>query len=529
METHDTAGHIKHLAEIVGQVGEGVAVATLDGTIVYVNEMWAQMHESRPEELIGVHLSVFHSPRQMLEDVEPFNQIVLETGRYQGEVGHITRTGREFPTVMTTTVLNNNEGIPVELVAVARDITEFKKTQNSLETRGRYLSCLADISALMIETKDVLLFLPEVMRLLGETAGVSRTYIFTNEILGNGDLVCSRVAGWEREGAPVPPQDESYQNLPYEANGLARWVEVLGTGEIIAGNVVDMPETERATLTPFGIKSLLLIPLFVSGEWYGYIGFDSCKSGRSWADQETALLKVAAAQISSGIENHRLLEEVLLDARMLERSNIELTQAYNETLEGWARALELRDNVTEGHTRRVADFTVKIGKKMGLREAQLVHLRRGALLHDIGKMAVPDHILRKPGPLDDEEWAIMRHHPIHAYEMLSRINYLQPSLAIPCSHHERWDGLGYPERLEGEDIPLPARIFSVVDVWDALTSDRPYRQAWSAKQTIGYLRENSGSQFDPAVVKAFLTVLEEDSSLDETGIYQAIQASGLKL
>ncbi len=511
METHNTAGHIKHLAEIVGQVGEGVAVATFDGTITYVNDMWAQMHGYRPEELIGVNLSVFHSRRQMLEDVEPFNEIIRKTGRHQGEVGHITRTGREFPTLMTTTVLKNADGVPVEMVAVARDITESKKTQDALETRGRYLGCLAKISALMIETTDVLLFLPEVLRLLGETAVVSRTYIFANEISNGGDLACSSVAGWERESAPKRPKGGGYRNLPYEANGLARWVEVLGAGEIIAANVVDMPETERARLTPFKIKSLLLIPLFVSGDWYGYIGFDCCEDARSWADQEIALLKVAAAQISAGIENHRLLEEVLLDARMLERSNIELKQAYEETLEGWARALELRDSDTEGHTRRVADLALKIGKKMGLRETQLVHLHRGALLHDIGKMAVPDHILRKPGPLDDEEWTIMRHHPIHAYEMLSRINYLRPALAIPCSHHERWDGSGYPQELEGEDIPLPARIFAVVDVWDALTSDRPYRKARSTEQTIAHLRDGSGTLFDPAVVEAFLSIHEEKS------------------
>ncbi len=511
METHDTAGHIKHLAEIVGQVGEGVAVASFDGTITYVNDMWARMHEYRPEELIGVNLSVFHSQRQMIEDVEPFNEIIRRTGRYQGEVGHITRTGREFPTLMTTTVLKNADGIPVEMVAVARDITASKKTQDALETRGRYLSCLAEISTLMIETKDVLLFLPEVLRLLGETAVVSRTYIFANETESNGQLGCSRVAGWERESAPKRPKDEGRRNLPYEANGLGRWAEVLATGEIIAGNVVNMPETEKARLTPFKIKSLLLIPLFVSGDWYGYIGFDCCRAQRSWSDQEIALLKVAATQISAGIENHRLLEEVLLDARMMERSNIELKQAYEETLEGWAKALELRDSDTEGHTRRVANLAISIGKKMGLREIQLVHLQRGALLHDIGKMAVPDHILRKPGPLDDEEWAIMRHHPIHAYEMLSQINYLRPALAIPCSHHERWDGSGYPQGLQREDIPLPARIFAVVDVWDALTSDRPYRKAWSTEQTMAHLRESSGALFDPAVVETFLSVLAGNS------------------
>ncbi len=511
METHDTAGHIKHLAKVVGQVGEGVAVATFDGTITYVNDMWARMHEYGPEELIGANLSVFHSQRQMLEDVEPFNEIIRKTGRYQGEVGHITRTGREFPTLMTTTVLKNADGVPVEMVAVARDISESKKTQDALESRGRYLGCLAEISALMIETKDVLLFLPEVLRLLGETAGVSRTYIFANETSSDGELACSSVAGWERESAPARPKDAGHRNLPYEANGLGRWVEVLGAGEIIAANVLDMPETERARLTPFAIKSLLLIPLFVSGDWYGYIGFDCCKAQRTWSDQEIALLKISAAQIAAGIENHRLLEEVLLDARMLERSNKEMKQAYEETLEGWARALELRDSDTEGHTRRVADLTLKIGKEMGFRENQLIHLHRGALLHDIGKMAVPDHILRKPGPLSDEEWAIMRRHPIHAYEMLSRINYLRPALAIPCSHHERWDGSGYPQGLEAEDIPLPARIFAVVDVWDALTSDRPYRKAWSAEQTVTHLREGSGTLFDPAVVETFLSVLEEDS------------------
>ncbi|RLE32990.1 MAG: hypothetical protein DRJ61_08255 [Acidobacteria bacterium] len=511
METHNTSGHIKHLAEIVGQVGEGVAVATFDGTITYVNDMWARMHDYRPEELIGVNLSIFHSRRQMTEEVEPFNEIIRKTGRYQGEVGHITRSGREFPTLMTTTVLKNHEGTPVEMVAIARDITKSTEIHDVLKTRGRYLSCLAKISTLLIESKDILLSLPEILHLLGETAAVSRTYIFANETESNGQLGCSKVAGWERETAPKRPKDMEYRNLPYEANGLGRWIEVLGTGEIIATNVVDMPETERARLAPFKIRSILLIPLFVSGNWYGYVGFDCCKSTRSWTHQEVALLKVTTAQISAGIENHQLLEEVLLDAKMLERSNKELSQAYEATLEGWARALELRDSDTEGHTRRVADLALTIGKGMGLGENQLIHLHRGALLHDIGKIAVPDEILRKSGPLNDEEWAIMRNHPIHAYEMLSKIDYLRPALAIPCSHHERWDGSGYPQGLKGEDIPLPARIFAVVDVWDALRSNRPYRKAWSTEQTIAHLREGAGTLFDPTIVKTFLGILEENA------------------
>ncbi len=512
-----TTGHAKHLAEIVGQVGEGVAVATFDGTITYVNNAWARMHEYDPEELIGAHLSTFHTERQMLEDVEPFNQIIRKTGRHQGEVGHITRSGHEFLTLMTTTILKNADGVPVEMVAVARDITQSRETQEVLRTRGRYLSCLSEISAMMIETQDVMVSLPEVIRRLGETAGVSRTYIFANETGRDGQLGCSRIAGWERETAPPRPKNLGNQHLPYQANGLGRWVEILGSGKIIAANVIDMPETERVRLAPFKILSLLLIPLCVSGEWFGYVGFDCCDSQRNWSDEEIALLRIAAAQISAGIENHRLLEEVLLDAKILEKSNRELSHAYQETLEGWARALELRDSTTEGHTRRVANLALKVGEEMGLEENQLIHLHRGALLHDIGKMAIPDHVLRKPGPLDDHEWTIMKRHPIHAYEMLSRINYLRPALAIPCSHHERWDGLGYPQGLEGEDIPLAARIFAVVDVWDALTSDRPYRTAWAPEQTLTFIKENSNSQFDPAVVQAFLKIIGDDPKPGKNG------------
>jgi PAS domain S-box-containing protein len=510
MEPSKSSRNYQHLAEIIGQVGEGVAVATLDGTITYVNDAWARMHGFATDEVIGASLEVFHSQRQIDEDVMPFNEIVRKRGRHQGEVGHVTRNGLEFQTLMTTTVLRDDQGSPVELVAVARDISDREKTRSALETRGRYLECLAEISTMMIETRDVLSSLPEILRLLGETGGVSRTYIFANTIGEDAQLGCSSIASWERETAPKRPDgDDWLQNMPYEAHGLGRWIDVLDSGSIIAANVADLPAAEKARLEPYAIKSLLLIPLLVSGDWYGYIGFDCCLEERSWADQEIALLKIAAAQISTAIENHRLLEEVVLDARMMERSNKELKQAYEETLEGWARALELRDSDTEGHTRRVADLTLKIGTHLGLSENQLVHLHRGALLHDIGKMAVPDHILGKKDALTEDEWEIIRQHPIHAYEMLAPIRFLRPALAIPCSHHERWDGSGYPQGLRGEDIPLAARIFAVVDVWDALTSNRPYRMAWSTNRTIAYLCEHSGTQFDPAIVKAFLELLED--------------------
>ena len=181
-----------------------------------------------------------------------------------------------------------------------------------------------------------------------------------------------------------------------------------------------------------------------------------------------------------------------------------LAEAYDTTLEGWAKALELRDKETEGHSRRVMDTTLIMARAMGFSEDDLVEIRRGSLLHDIGKMGIPDDILRKNGPLNEVERAIVMQHPATAYELLKNIPYLEKALEIPYCHHEKWDGTGYPRGLKGDLIPLSARIFAVVDVWDALTSDRPYRPAWSQEQTLDYIRDNSGAHFDPSVVDAFL-------------------------
>ncbi|RMF84826.1 MAG: GAF domain-containing protein [Nitrospinota bacterium] len=209
-------------------------------------------------------------------------------------------------------------------------------------------------------------------------------------------------------------------------------------------------------------------------------------------------LEALSAQAAIAIDNATLFDE-------LQRSNLELVLAYDSTLEGWSRALDLRDQETEGHTQRVTDLTIHLARAMGINNGELIHIRRGALLHDIGKMGIPDHILRKPGPLSAEEWKIMRQHPVYAYEMLSPIPYLRPALDIPHYHHEKWDGSGYPRGLKGEDIPFAARIFAVADVWDALRSDRPYRKAWSEEEACTYIRSLSGIHFDPQVVEIFLT------------------------
>lgn len=187
-------------------------------------------------------------------------------------------------------------------------------------------------------------------------------------------------------------------------------------------------------------------------------------------------------------------------------------QAYDRTIEGWCKALELRDNVTEGHTQRVTDLTLEIAREMGVEGEKLVHIRRGALMHDIGKMAIPDSILKKPGTLTSTEWNEMRKHPEYAYDMLSKIEYLGPSLAIPYCHHEKWDGNGYPRGLKGKEIPLEARIFAVADVWDALRSERPYRKALPVQMALQYIEQNRNRHFDSRVIDAFLHVINETPS-----------------
>ncbi len=205
-------------------------------------------------------------------------------------------------------------------------------------------------------------------------------------------------------------------------------------------------------------------------------------------------LHALANQAAIVIDNSSLFND-------LQHSNAELTQAYDATIQGWSRALDLRDNETEGHTQRVTELTTRLGRLFGLSEEELVHVRRGALLHDIGKMGVPDGILLKPGPLTDEEWIVMRKHTTFAFELLSPIHFLQTAVDIPYCHHEKWDGSGYPRGLKGEAIPLAARIFALVDVYDALTSDRPYRKAWPEEKVLDHIRSLAGTHFDPQVVK----------------------------
>ncbi len=223
--------------------------------------------------------------------------------------------------------------------------------------------------------------------------------------------------------------------------------------------------------------------------------------------QEVSLLSAIGEMVGNAIQRMRLHEQTVELLADLQQANRELSRAYDRTLEGWAKALEMRDKETEGHSRRVTDLTLRLARHMGLSEPALSHIRRGVLLHDIGKMGLSDQLLRKPAPLTEEEWLEMRRHPQYAHDLIHPIKFLRPCLDIPYCHHEKWDGSGYPRGLRGERIPLMARIFAVVDVYDALSSDRPYRAAWPEQKVIEYLREQSGTHFDPQVVEAFLELV----------------------
>jgi len=263
----------------------------------------------------------------------------------------------------------------------------------------------------------------------------------------------------------------SYVNNDVRSDAHLAWNDILATTRAVAG-----------------------VPLITGETIIGVLWLGRDKE----INEDDCLLLTAIGELTASALLRLILNE------QLERTNQELTDAYDRTLEGWARALELRDGTTEDHTRRVADLAERLGSLMGFENDDLVHLRRGALLHDIGKMAIPDNILRKAGPLSEDEWTIMRRHPDYAFEMLSKIPFLASALEIPYCHHERWDGTGYPRGLKGAGIPIAARIFAVIDVWDALGSNRPYRDAWPTHKVITYIRDHAGSHFDPSVVEIFL-------------------------
>jgi PAS domain S-box-containing protein/putative nucleotidyltransferase with HDIG domain len=327
------------------------------------------------------------------------------------------------------------------------------------------------ISQLKVDAVDVLLLNPNTQTLehaasIGfRTDAIKHTHLYISESLA-GDAVRKR----ELVYIPRLAENDLFARRPMSS--AEGFVTYFGVPLIAKGQVKGILEIfHRSLIEP-------------DAEWRSF-------------------LETLAGQTAIALDNAALFED-------LQRTNLDLSLAYDATIEGWSRALDLRDQETEGHTLRVTEMTLKLARMMGARDPDLVQIRRGALLHDIGKMGVPDSILYKEGSLTGEEWEIMHRHPNFAHDMLLPISYLRLALDIPYCHHERWDGSGYPRGLKAEQIPMDARVFAVVDVWDALTSDRPYRKAWTEQAALEYIQNNAGSQFDPKVVEMFLRMIAEE-------------------
>ena len=331
------------------------------------------------------------------------------------------------------------------------------------------------IENLEVDAGVILLNDPDLQVLEYVTGSGFKTDMIKKSSARLGEGLTGRIA-LRRESVFIP--DLSIQTITFDRARLIKdedFVSYLGVPLIAKGNVLGVLEVfHRSEHNP-------------TPEWFDF-------------------METLAGQAAIAIDQLNLFNDLQL-------SNIELKRAYSEVIAGWSRALELRDQETEGHSRRVAGLAIAIAKEMGIRGEELSYLSQGALLHDIGKMGIPDAILLKPGKLTEEEWDIMKKHPIYSYQMLSPINHLKPALDIPYCHHERWDGTGYPRGLKGEEIPIAARIFALVDVWDALRSDRPYRKAWADDKVIAYIKDQSGAHFDPLVVEIFMGMID----LDELG------------
>lgn len=386
---------------------------------------------------------------------------------------------------------DNDLEIAKALASVLATAIARIRHERSLERRVRELSILHDIDLAISNTLDLSFVLGEVLTQVQRHLGVDAVAVHLIDRAAN-TVQCKAARGfisnhiWDShppvgkgllgnvalQRAPVLIQGAEEirkRCLRHRMLDEEHFVVYAGFPLIVRGDVAGVMELFHRT------------PLKVSCEW---VNFAECVAG----------------QVAVAVANADLYTN-------LERTHGELLAAYEATIEGWARAQELRDVYTERHCLRVTERFMELAQHVGYEGESLVIMRRGALLHDIGKIAVPDAILKKPGPLTDEEWQIMREHPRLALEMLRPIKFLERSLDIPAYHHERWDGNGYPFRLKGEEIPHAARLFAVVDVFDALTSERPYRAAWSEEEAKNYLAAQAGSQFDPQVVKAFLNLL----------------------
>jgi PAS domain S-box-containing protein len=459
--------------------------------LLEVNQRICEMTGRTQDELIGQNARILYPSDEDYEYVgrEKYRQInEFGTGTVETRWQH--KNGQVIEVLMSSTPIDPDD-LTVGVTFTALDITERKLAANRIQQQMRRLAALNQIDAAITgnlgldRTIDILL--EQTVRQLNIDAAAILLYQSPTQTLEYYAL-----HGFTHS---TPPS--SSVRLGQAFSGRV----ALERQSIQATEADQGFHTSTQHFASEGFRSYCGVPLTAKGQVKGVLEvFD--RSLLTPSEGWMSFLETLAGQAAIAIDSAELVEN-------LERSNLELRLAYNNTLEGWAKALELRDFETRGHSQRVTKLTIQLAGEVGIPDNELVHVLRGALLHDIGKMAIPDRILLKPGPLTDEEWQIMRQHPAYANEMLAPIEFLRPALDIPHYHHEKWDGSGYPHGLKGEAIPLAARVFAIIDVWDALSSDRPYRTAWDDDKIYELIRSESGKHFDPKVVEAFLRIVDQ--------------------
>jgi PAS domain S-box-containing protein len=372
------------------------------------------------------------------------------------------------------------------------DLSVIRSTEKKLIIQFERMQALGNIDRAIISTMDLAFITDVVFDQISSQLQMECSLLFLRASNGR-DLTCQYSRGLPLLGGNG---NTTHHPAPILANRVAASGEML----IIEGSSISEQIAPDEYGFPYqNIKFYAGIPLLNLGEIIGVLEVCSQKAFSLDPDW-ISFFKMIAGQAAIAIVHVNQIHDI-------RRLNVELLKSYEDTLEGWARVLEFKDRETKGHSDRVTQMAVKLGKAMGLTADELVHLKRGAILHDIGKLCIPEKILFKAGPLNESEWHIMKQHPIYAQEFVADIQFLQPATNILLFHHERWDGSGYPLGLKGKQIPLTARIFMVIDVWDALSFDRPYRKAWPAEKVQQYLQENAGILFDPQIVDIFLEII----------------------